>query len=259
MANQIKENILLVDIGNSSLKWAISASNGLSEMQQQTYPENISKAYFINLWQGITVPNSVILSCVAHDVVLHALEQACNELWGLNVQKVSSLDESFALLNAYADRDKLGSDRCCAMLGGVHSVKSAFMVVDAGSAMTVDVVNKENQHLGGYIIPGITMMKDSLGVHTAQVQNESKTKLLPSLSLAGSTSECVNAGIHLSCVALIEAVFEKEIKPLNGHCLLTGSNAANIAKLLSFECIVVPDLVLRGLAAIAASSDPDKH
>ena len=252
MANQIKENLLLIDIGNSSLKWAQSSSGILSDMFSQLYPENITCAFFKKYLQDLNTPDEIIVSCVAQKSVLQALEKACDELWSIRVKKVESLKEAFGLINIYDDPLALGSDRWCAMIGGLHTVDSAFIVIDAGSALTVDVINESGKHLGGYIVPGLRMMRNSLGLLTAQVKTDSDRANIPFLSLASSTAQCVEAGIHLSAVKLIEAVYEKELKQIKKcQCLLTGGDAKILADLLSVKCVIMPDLVLRGLAVIA--------
>jgi len=254
VVNHIEDNTLLIDIGNSSLKWAQSSSGVLSDMlqQQQQHSDNITSAFFTKYWQDLDKPGEIIASCVAQKSVWQALEKACDELWGIKVQKVNSLKEGFGLINAYDDALALGSDRWCAMIGGLQITDSAFIVIDAGSALTLDVVDISGSHLGGYIVPGLEMMRKSLGLHTAQVKTDATSANITSLSLASSTSQCVEAGIHLTTVKLIEAVYEKESKQLKKcQCLLTGGDAKILADLLSVKCVMMPDLVLRGLAVIA--------
>lgn len=252
MVKQTKDSILLIDIGNSSMKWTPSSSLGLSDMLQQQYPENITSAFFTKCWQDLHKPAEIIVSCVAQKPVWQALQKACDELWGIKVQKIDSLKEGFGLINAYDDALALGSDRWCAMIGGLQVTDSTFLVIDAGSALTVDVVDKSGKHLGGYIVPGLEMMRKSLGLHTAQVKTDSTSSNIPSLLLASSTAQCVEAGIHLTAVKLIEAIIEKESKQLKKcQCLLTGGDAKILADLLSVKCVMMPDLVLRGLAVIA--------
>ena len=254
MVNQTKDSILLIDIGNSSLKWAESSSDGLSDMLQLQYPESITSTIFTECWLGLEKPGEIIASCVAGESVWQALAKACDELWSIKVQKVDSLKEGFGLVNAYDDASALGSDRWCAMIGGLQAADSAFLIIDAGSALTVDMVNESGNHLGGYIVPGLGMMRKSLGLQTAQVKTEPTEGNIPSLSLANSTAQCVEAGIYLSTVKLIEAVYERESKQVKQlTCFLTGGDAQSIADLLAFKCVIMPDLVLRGLAVIATN------
>lgn len=259
MVNNIQKASLLIDMGNSAIKWALSDSSVLSAMSYTRYPENISATFFTDCLQGLDTPSDIIVSCVVADDIWQVLVKACDELWGLELQKVKSVKEGFGVVNAYEDASSLGSDRWCAMLGGQANTESAFMVIDAGSALTLDVVNESKKHLGGYIVPGLNMMKQSLGFQTAQVQVGSSAAQLRSLSLGQSTTDCVEAGTLLSAIALIEAVFENEAKQLEKcQVYITGGDAGLIAGLLSFKCVIIPDLVLRGLAVIAANNLENK-
>ena len=211
MVNKTEQRTLLIDAGNSAIKWALKlGSEPIFKMQSQAYSENISSVFFIEQWKALDTPLNVIVSCVASELVWHALLNACEELWNLEAEKVTSLKEGFGLTNAYENFADLGSDRWCAMMGANQLAEGAYIVIDAGSALTIDMVNESGQHLGGYITPGLNMMRHSLGVHTAQVKMEERHKPTPSLSLSNSTTSCVEAGIHLSVVKLIEAVYERE-------------------------------------------------
>ena len=254
MVNQTQETMLLIDIGNSSLKWALSSSSGLSAMSQQQYPESISSVFFKKQWHDLDKPSEIIVSCVANENVWKALEKACNELWNIAVRKVNSLKEEGGLLVAYEEPSHLGSDRWCAMLGALDATDSAFIVIDAGSALTIDVVNEFGKHLGGYIVPGINMMKQSLGVNTAQVQFDIESHSLTSLSLGQSTRSCVESGILLSAVNLIESVYKKQAQQLkNCQVYITGGDAELLAGYLSLKCAIIPALVLQGLRVLAVN------
>lgn len=246
----VTNHLLYIDAGNSAIKWALSSADTLSEMVSLSYPEKISSEIFIDVWKQVDKPIRVVASSVGSEIIWQAITEACNELWNIDVQRVSSIKQGYGLINAYDKPSDLGSDRWCAMIGAYHEVKSAFMLVDAGSAITIDVVNELGQHMGGYITPGLTMMKQSLGVNTAQITVAATDKSLgTSLLPASSTAECVTAGIYLSAVKLIEGIFEKESKNTKDlKCILAGGDANLIADLLSLKYVIIPDVVLRGLA-----------
>lgn len=257
----LKQNNLLVDVGNSSVKWSLInsvVSDSLSAMSQQLYPVKINVSFFLKYWETLARPENVFVSCVANQQVWQALEQACEQLWAIQAKRITSVKEGFGLVNAYNEPADLGSDRWCAMIGALHEIDSDFIVVSCGSAITIDVVKSSGKqqtgkHLGGYILPGLTMMKKSLGTYTAEVKvdlNLSKSALTPS----NTTTGCVDSAVYLSVVKLIEAVFEQQAKQSKSvQCLLTGGDAAFVAELLSIKCVMMPDLVLRGLAIIAAT------
>lgn len=249
------DNVFVIDAGNSAVKWASSNSDGLSAMQSLSYHENITADFLIDEWKSLDKPINVIVSCVASEVIWQVLVKACDELWNTKVQRVVSLKKAYGLTNAYDKAPDLGSDRWCAMLGVLHTTDSSFIVVDVGSAITLDTVDESGQHIGGHILPGLKMMKQSLGLQTAQVNVAMDQNVIPSLSLGKTTAECVDSGIYLSVVKLIEAVFEKESKQLNKlECYLTGGDAKLIADLLSVKCVIMPEAVLRGLAVIAKNN-----
>lgn len=251
---------LLIDAGNSAVKWATSDSNSLSKMNCQQYPENITVAFFLENWKDLEKPNSIFVSCVAKESVWQKLQQACSELWEVSVLRVNSVNNGFGLANAYENASALGSDRWCAMIAGLQITKSGFLIVDAGSALTIDRVDDRGQHIGGYILPGLSMMKKSLGIETAQVKVDSFQNNKPSLSLGRSTTDCVESGIYLSAVKLIEAVYEKEVMQTKDlQCYLTGGDAKLLASFLSFECVIMPDIVLQGLAYIAKTESFNKE
>jgi len=250
-------NILLVDVGNSSVKWSVSVSsntNDLSQMQQQYYPENIANSFFTKCWDKLEKPAKVLVSCVADKKVLYTLNNTVEQLWGIEAQEITALNEVSGFVNAYLEPSDLGSDRWCAMIGANEIIKSDFIVADCGSAITIDVVSNHeknvSRHLGGYILPGLEMMKHSLGTQTADVTvdlEHTKTTLSPSNTTIG----CVNSAVYLSAVTLIETVFEQQLKQSDGvQCLLTGSDAVLLSEFLTIDYILLPDLVLRGLSVI---------
>ncbi|MFK5949553.1 MAG: type III pantothenate kinase [Methylococcales bacterium] len=261
-----KQNILLVDAGNSSVKWSMTDTpdtNELSQMQQKFYPENISISFFTQCWGDLEKPERVVVSCVADKKVLYALNKACDQLWGIKVKEINSLKEASGFVNAYIEPSDLGSDRWCAMIGANEKISSDFIVVDCGSAITIDLVTSHeknvSRHLGGYILPGLEMMKRSLGTQTADVKVDLEhTKI--TLSPSNTTIGCVNSAVYLSAIKLIETVFEQQVKQNGGvQCLLTGGDAPLLAEFLSFDYTIMPDLVLRGLSVIDTARLENKN
>lgn len=247
----MEQKILLVDLGNSSFKWMTQRNGEFSEMKQKLYPANINREFFQQSWNSLDKPQSIVVSCVADELVWQSLKEACLQLWQLEAQRIVSRKEYSGLINAYETTTDLGSDRWCAMIAARHFAESAYMVIDLGSAVTIDLVDNAGQHLGGYIVPGLNMMKDSLGLHTAQVKVKKLENDTTVISAGNSTTACVEAGVHLSILKLIETVYLQEKQQhKNIQCYLTGGNANVIKALLPFNCTLVPDLVLRGLAEI---------
>lgn len=251
------QSTLLVDIGNTAIKWCFCLQDeviagdlkGELKVSQKIYPTKISSDFFIELWQQFNTPTNIIVSCVGNDSVLNALQQAGQKLWSRDVTQMISTQKSYHFLNAYEEPAQLGDDRFCGMVAAYHHTDADYMVVDCGSAITIDIVSKDSSnvraHQGGYIFPGLGLMKASLGQKTANVEvnnTVSPADLLP----GNTTEECVNAAIYLSAITLIERIFRQQEKE-GMQCILTGGDAEELAKFLSIKYSLVPDLVLRGL------------
>lgn len=151
------------------------------------------------------------------------------------------------LPTAYAEPGRLGVDRWLAVLAAADE-SSPAIVVDAGTAFTVDALSAAGRHLGGYILPGLALQRDVLASRTAQVRFPEAD--WSDAGWGGSTAACVCHGSLLSLAALVEAAAarlqaEAGVRP---RVLLTGGDAAHFRPLLP-QAELHPHLVLEGLAA----------
>ena len=185
------DNVLLVDIGNTSIKWALNESGRPMDMLQLQYPEDVNDSFFIDCLGDVNKPNNVLVTCVAGAEVWQVFTDAINTLWDTKVERVISKSNGYGLINGYEKPPELGSDRWCALIGAYHEADSGVIVIDCGSAITIDIVNQSGEHLGGYILPGLTMMRKSLGLNTAQVKVNTSSLEDNTISPAHSTSGCV--------------------------------------------------------------------
>lgn len=248
----VTKRSLLIDVGNSTVKWAISTDLPVSNVLRQRYTESVNDDYFIHLWRDIVKPEKILVTCVARERIWQAVAEACFTLWAIKPQRIISLKQWQNVTNAYPETADLGSDRWCVIVAAHKFAGSDCIIVDCGTAITIDIVNKAGQHLGGYIMPGVEMMEKSLGLHTAKVKIEKINSESDTLMPGTSTAQCVQAGIYLAVVKSIEGVFEQFYKKNSGvQCYLTGGDADIIAEYLSVKYQVIPDLVLRGLAYFA--------
>ena len=248
---------LLIDIGNSTIKWAFYQVGQNIEMTRQAYLSESGEAFFTGLWSSSDKPSFIFVTSVGHDDLVTALENAVRSLWGIKIKRLVSQGKGYGLINAYDEPQSLGSDRWCAMIGAYHQSKSAVVVVDCGSAITVDIVNQTGQHLGGYILPGLTMMQESLGNKTALVKVD-KRHNSQSLVPGTNTTACVESATKLAAVSFIESVIRRQEKDLEDiTCVLTGGDAALIAEHLTADYVIIPDTVLQGLAYIANHSETE--
>jgi len=149
---------------------------------------------------------------------------------------------------AYEDPQRLGVDRWLAMLGARRLTDRAFVAVDLGTAATLDFVDSFGRHRGGYIVPGLHVMVDSLLRRTAQIKVVFERP--GSLDPASNTIDGVNRGaLAMLCDFLTAASQRFQLEqPAGVDLFITGGDADVVAEHVQRPNRVVPDLVLDGLA-----------
>lgn len=144
----------------------------------------------------------------------------------------------------------VGADRLAGALAA-HRRFGAAITVDFGTAITVNAVNSRGEFLGGTILPGSSLATQALFSGTARV------KVKPPRRAAHppgrSTGEAVAAGATVGLAGAVDRLIEETLKSLGGKATLvaTGGGAKLIAPLCRHKLIVLPNLVLEGLAIAA--------
>ncbi len=158
------------------------------------------------------------------------------------------------LVNAYQDYRLMGADRWHAMYGAWQEHRRGFVVVDAGSAITVDYVNSAGRHLGGFILPGLNMMLKSLKVDAARIGFDPEP--VSGARPGTTTGECVNHGLAWLTGALVGRVHQDSDALGLPDILVTGGDADRLLQLgLAARCY--PSLVLDGLAVIDSEAQAE--
>jgi type III pantothenate kinase len=247
--------ILLLDIGNSSIKWCWLDDGQLRDTGKVLHADAELAGVLDEAWRNLPQPGAVWVSNVAGSELAGALEQWLQQRWALLPQYATSSETWGEVRNAYEEPGKLGVDRWLALLAAHKARKQSVCIIDCGTAITVDVVASSGQHLGGLIVPGLGMMRDALYAGTEGVQ-ESIAESPASGLLARDTAGAVEAGPRYAMVAFIDRICAEMGKELDEPmtCLLTGGDAPEILPLLTAEVEHEPLLVLQGLALIAESS-----
>lgn len=234
---------LLIDIGNTRLKWGVS--NNLELISGLPIANaKISRNELVQLWQVIDTPEQLAISCVGTSRLLDLVVAVATELWpGIAIIQAKSVAEALGVCNAYDAPEKLGVDRWLCLLAGYHRYQKALCIVDCGTAITVDVVDASGMHLGGLISPGLKLMKKSLAKGTENLKLSETTY---PFGLAKFTDAAIHNGTLSAACGLVALVLKTQPNTL--QLLLTGGDADIIAAHLSRPVIIDPDLVLRGLA-----------
>ena len=245
---------LLVDLGNTRVKWAIHNGEVLQPSSVLRHRERELSALLSQAWATLPCPGRVVVASVAEQARKDQLANWVQQHWSLSAEFVLSPAQGQGLQNSYQEPARLGCDRWAAMVAAYQVAHSAVCVVDCGSAVTVDVVDAAGQHLGGLILPGVQTMHAALTRHTALAPIDFSK--LPSSLLGASTQQGIVCGITHAISALVQQTVSDLQRTIGLHptCYFTGGDAELIVPLLQIPYVLDADLVLKGLAIIASAT-----
>ncbi len=248
-------SVLLIDIGNTRVKWASCDRAGIARARAARYAAWSSRDFRRVLgaqqrWEQILV------SSVAAPEVNAALVRAARERDAPVPQFVTTRRQACGITVGYLDPWRLGVDRFLGMIGArAHFTRGPVCVVAVGTAMTIDLLGSEGRHHGGAIVPAPTLMVSSLLDGTRGIRPRARGGSAgagPAL-FGRSTRAALEQGARYAAAAAVDrAVLEARTLlhrvPL---VVLTGGGAAELRPLIRSASREVPDLVLWGLAVWA--------
>jgi type III pantothenate kinase len=244
-------SLLVIDLGNTRLKWGRMDSDGLLVGEPVVHMDTNIEQLLDKVWTFAVIPQRVVIASVASDTLRLQVENWLIAKWGVKAEKITSSAQLGELKNAYLIPEQLGCDRWVAMLEAFYTVKTAVCVVDCGSAVTIDAVDKQGKHLGGMILPGFSAMTSAL---TANTGLSFLDNVLPdSFQLARSTHDAIALGTSQAIISLVLRTL-KWLEQVTGEsvkCFITGGDGEKLSALLECEHIVDNDLVIKGLVRIA--------
>ncbi|MDC0663252.1 type III pantothenate kinase [Marinobacter sp. SS21] len=239
---------LLVDMGNSRVKWQLRGESGVTLSGAGALDE---LGLFRPLRPLAASIAAVAVSTVASEAKRASLCERLGEITQVPVQFFWTESRRGALRCVYADPQTMGVDRWHALYGAWLRCRSSFAVVDAGSAITIDFVSQQGEHLGGYILPGKRMMLRSLRQDAARIGFGAV--LTEGLAPGASTTECVHHGLRWLWRGMAQQMAaEADARGLE-KVFVTGGDALELMD-AGLEADHVPDLVLAGLVAIVEES-----
>jgi type III pantothenate kinase len=238
---------LLVDSGNTRLKWAVMQDGELMT-SHALVNQQLSRNKLIAAWKSLTPPERLAIACVSATPLLELVRTVAVELWpSIDIIDVKSQAHAFGVYNAYLQPEKLGVDRWLALVA-VHNLhRQPACIADCGTAITVDLIDADGNHHGGLISPGLMLMKKSLAAGTEALPFDETNHVA---GPANFTAAAIYSGTLAAAVGLIEHVLSRQAHPM--LVILTGGDAELIAAQLAFKPTVDADLVLRGLAVVLA-------
>lgn len=245
---------LLVDAGNTRIKWARLSEDGLGPSRAAVHATWRPRDYARRLFGGARL-GRVLVSSVAGPEIKTALRRAAREK-RVPISFVTVPAQGGGILVGYREPWRLGVDRFIGMVGAHELFKGVpVCVVGVGTALTLDLVSREGRHLGGAIIPAPALMVQTLLAHTYGIRRRAQGgRWRLDGPFGRSTRDAISAGSRYAAAAMIDRVVEESAALVGGAPLvvLTGGGAPEVRPLVLSHCLGVPDLVLRGLAALAA-------
>jgi type III pantothenate kinase len=241
--------MLLIDVGNTRLKWMLTNSDGQAAGEFAYTSAGFDDQLETALHNVLSCP--VWISCVV-EPVKKKLETWFETRWAIAPQFVSGRKEFAGVTNAYLQPEKLGVDRWLAMVAAYDKYHSALCVIDCGTAATFDVIDTAGVHQGGLIMPGLHLLRTSLVGGADKLRDVvSQETIAP--ELANNTNHAVVAGCDLLLATGLDGLSAKQ-RAIYGDkmkTIITGGDGARMMRLMSQPCIFEPDLVLMGLRKVA--------
>jgi type III pantothenate kinase len=243
---KVASRMLLLDIGNSRIKWAL-ARNGV--LLQRGMADTADLNDLRNNFSKLPPPHRILASNVAGPSVEQQIRQMC-AAWDCPIEFIVARFEQCGVKNSYVQPAQLGSDRWTALIAAWQYVQAACLVVNCGTATTIDALSNAGEFLGGLILPGIDMMQRGLIDGTAQLQTLSGNWC----EFPRSTADAVFTGAIQATVGAIRQ--QHELLGIPGApCVLGGGAANEIQGHMMLPLLRMDDMVLRGLQLAGLDSE----
>lgn len=246
------QTLLLVDLGNSRLKWAWSDGDGLQVGEPVDHSRPLAEP-LATAWARPPRVTRVLVASVARPRLEAELAQAIRAHVGVEPEFVSSRSEACGVRVAYARPEKLGVDRFLALIALHAQAREPVVLASVGTALVLDALAADGRHLGGLIAPSPLLMQEALLGATARVSASTAARIV---EVAVDTEDAVRSGCWLAAAALIERFHGQSAHALGATpaLALAGGAAGEIAPLVRIASRLEPDLVLRGLAVVAGET-----
>ena len=249
---------LLVDIGNSRVKWAqVNGQNltGLGEAAHGESPTHALKAMADAQPEDIS---RLTVTNVGGGTIQLILNDLAKERWGLTPEFVTPRKEAHGVRCSYPDPSRLGADRWAALIAARQFAPGSACVIDSGTTVTLDALDHNGQHLGGLIMAGPRIVSGALERETSGIGETSGTPGTPvGIEVLGTnTEDAVAKGVMLGLAGAVDRALDAVAKEVQGELTvyITGGDALVLSAWLETETQFRANLVLEGLAFIAAES-----
>ncbi len=260
---------LIFDVGNTRLKWAAvestqtpsdrnkklwAYSGSIGSKSLQSSEHRAELADYIE--KTMPKPDAIGFACVAGESAIKSLKSLFPQWSDIEWQQLRGDSHYAGMRTLYADATKLGADRWAAAIGARALSNTNSLIINAGTATTIDLLGGNGVHYGGWILPGLSLMQESLQSNTAQLPLATRSS--EHVGFGVSTNNAIIGGCDAAQIgAIIYATqLAKEMNHPIERIWLDGGNAktlaAEIKKLTSLHLPpveTIEGLVLRGIWA----------
>lgn len=236
--------MLLIDMGNTRMKWRRVSRAGVSEGSWSQFQGEWAKA---DCWSLLEPDEAVWIASVADANRKECLTRLGLQSTGKAPRFAIAEPMQSGVTNGYKDKARLGIDRWLAILAAWRECRQRCVVIDAGSALTVDLINERGEHEGGHIVPGLHMQMNVLLQATAQVRFDGR--LARSLMPGRDTETAVTQGVMCMTTGYLRYLLQEawQSGPEMPVVFLTGGDAEHLAPYVNLPVNVRKHLVLDGL------------
>jgi type III pantothenate kinase len=237
--------ILAIDAGNTRIKWGLWEDHGFTA--QGSLP-TARAADLPGALSELPRPAAAIGSNVAGPAARARIEQALAP-WRVQPRWIESAAAQCGVVNRYARPAQLGTDRWAALIGARARCAQACVVVNVGTAVTIDALTAQGVFEGGLILPGPELMARALSDHTSDLQLE--TGVFAPFPV--NSADAIRSGALQAVAGAIEGMARGMTAAGHGdpQLIVSGGGADSIVPVLGRPLLRVPALVLEGLVVIA--------
>jgi type III pantothenate kinase len=241
--------LLLVDVGNSRIKWALVQS---PEWLADGISSHSELSGLMQAWDRFPRPAKVVACNVAGEERGRLLA----DYWqarDVPLHWMKSPRSGWGVRNLYDRPQQLGGDRWASLVGAWGRARGACLVVSAGTALTMDALNERGEFIGGLIMPGKQLMLRSLAEGTHALDESSGL----AREFPRSTADAMTSGIATAMSSAVEASCRRLESACKSRpaCILSGGDADWLAKQLQIGVIIAPRLPLEGLLIMATGEE----
>ena len=248
---------LVIDVGNSRMKWGLRGARGW--LAQGITPNNEIGALSVRDWHNLPRPVRAVGVNVAGEAPRVRVEAQLTR-WRVTPEWLVASEYACGVTNRYARPAQLGADRWASLVAAWRRSTAtdlfppACVVVNAGTAVTIDALDVDGVFHGGLILPGMRLMLQVLAENTAGL------KVAPGefRAFPDNTPDALYSGAMRAVCGAIELMREQiDTNPAHVRCYLAGGAAPEIAQHLNPPVEIVEDLVLEGVLALAGELETD--